>query len=278
MQQMEVADYANERPRRGRSEGTNKTERRRLCHLLFLGFGVLFIIQVILSVSLRFTLYSSKECNATDVSDRNQVKEVQTDYEEKRPGHCNGLEETIKALTGDKNLLENRYNELTSVMQTVQEENNRLKMNLSEPSKCVSSQPCPADWREINSRCYFLSTEKKTWEHSRKYCQSKDADLVVISSRQELRTLYRLDGDADLLFWIGLSDITGTTGWKWVDGSALTEPFWQSGQPDRSPTKVEDCVEMYHFNPAMASWVDVPCGVERRWLCEKDPCPLLERA
>ncbi len=54
-----------------------------------------------------------------------------------------------------------------------------------ELSGRVSSQQCPADWKEINSRCYFLSTERKTWEDSRKDCQSKNADLVVINSEQE---------------------------------------------------------------------------------------------
>lgn len=109
---------------------------------------------------------------------------------------------------------------------------------------------CPADWRYINSKCYFLSTEKRTWENSRKYCQSKGADLVVIESEQEQvcvcvcvfyswcsgrtfkviviyhftqqRALYRLDGDAELLFWIGLHDTSGD--FKWVDGSALNKP------------------------------------------------------
>lgn len=32
--------------------------------------------------------------------------------------------------------------------------------------------------------------------------------------------LYRLDGDAYLLFWIGLYDTAGN--FKWVDGSVLT--------------------------------------------------------
>lgn len=125
-----------------------------------------------------------------------------------------------------------------------------------ELSSCVSSQQCPPDWRDINSRCYFLSTEQKTWEDSRKYCQSKGADLVVINSEEEQvqftklcpglqyvctlvaekmfwsqsyifcdlnqqRALYRMDGNQDLLFWIGLHDTTGT--FKWVDGSALTK-------------------------------------------------------
>ncbi|KAM9363198.1 C-type lectin domain family 17, member A-like [Symphorus nematophorus] len=138
-------------------------------------------------------------------------------------------------------------------------------------SGCVSSQRCPAGWRDISSRCYFLSTESKTWEDSRKYCQSQGADLVVINSEQEQRALYRLDGNVYLLFWIGLHHPAGT--FKWVDGSALTKPFWQSTQLDfGGPNNVEDCVEMYHFNSVLANWNDAPCGSKRRWLCERSTC------
>ena len=119
-----------------------------------------------------------------------------------------------------------------------------------EPTGCVSALQCPENWRKVNSRCYFLSTEEKTWEDSRRDCQSRGADLVVIDSEQEQvkdsqsvfgsdlwtildvevmfydqqRALYQLDGTNYLVFWIGLSDTTGTNQWTWVDGSALTNP------------------------------------------------------
>ncbi|XP_008288889.1 CD209 antigen-like isoform X2 [Stegastes partitus] len=133
-----------------------------------------------------------------------------------------------------------------------------------------SSQLCPPGWTEIQSRCYFLSTEHKSWEDSRNYCQSNGADLVVINSEEEQRAIYRLDEDGWLLFWIGLKGTNGA--FRWVDGSALTKPFWKVGQPDHGgPNNVEDCVEMYHHDPALANWNDAPCGHGRRWLCEKDP-------
>uniref|UniRef100_A0A3Q2PW35 C-type lectin domain-containing protein n=1 Tax=Fundulus heteroclitus TaxID=8078 RepID=A0A3Q2PW35_FUNHE len=123
---------------------------------------------------------------------------------------------------------------------------------------CASSQ-CPADWRELNSRCYFLSTETQTWEGSRKHCQSQGAELVVINSEQEQY----------LLFWIGLHGKNGM--FQWVDGSALETPFWQRRQPDHGgPNNNEDCVEMYHKEPVLLSWNDAPCGHQRHWLCEKD--------
>ncbi|XP_018520423.1 C-type lectin domain family 4 member M [Lates calcarifer] len=275
MQQMEMLDSVNEQPRCGQKcRNTNQTERRFI-QLLFLSFGVLCITQAILNVSLRLTLYSNKEstppfCNTTHITDQNQKKKLGIDYDQKRLGDCNRLHERFNALTRDKNLLENRNTELNNRIMTLEEERDRLKMILRELSGSVTSQQCPTDWKNIRSRCYFLSSESKTWEESRRYCLSKGADLVVINTEQEQRDLYRLDGTSNLLFWIGLHDTGGT--FKWVDGSALTKPFWQSGQPDRGgPNNREDCVEMYHSNPVLANWNDAPCGSKRHWLCEMDP-------
>ncbi|XP_056225735.1 asialoglycoprotein receptor 1-like isoform X1 [Seriola aureovittata] len=285
IQQIEMLDYINEQPRPGqeRSRDTNQTERR-LTQLLFLSFGVLCVIQAILNISLRLALYSGKEsspldCNTTHISD--QKKEVEMNCERKRPGyHCNRLQERFNALTRDRDMLENRNNELNNEKKDLEEERDRLKMMLrglnksslriltSGQSDGASSQKCPADWREINSRCYFLSSEQKTWGESRKYCQRNGSDLVVIDSEQEQAALYRLDGNTDLLFWIGLYNTNGI--FKWVDGSALTKSFWQDGQPGDGGPNREDCVEMYHFNPLKANWNDAPCGQKRRWLCETD--------
>uniref|UniRef100_A0A3B4Z363 C-type lectin domain-containing protein n=1 Tax=Stegastes partitus TaxID=144197 RepID=A0A3B4Z363_9TELE len=85
-----------------------------------------------------------------------------------------------------------------------------------------SSQRCPPDWREIQSKCYFLSTEMKTWEDSRKYCQRNGSDLVVINSQQE-QVLCSSSALVDmyLLFWIGLKGTNRV--FRWVDGSALKD-------------------------------------------------------
>ncbi|XP_074486693.1 C-type lectin domain family 4 member E-like [Sebastes fasciatus] len=278
MQQIEMADYVNERPRREqkRRGDTTQTERR-LCHLLFLGFGVLFIIQAILNISLRLTLYSSKDstysnCNATDFRDQNQVKEEENYCEKKKSGEYNRSQDRINALTRDNSRLENRITELTNKIKNLEEE--RVRLKLRELSGCSSSQQCPAGWRLINCRCYFLSTEKKTWMDSRIYCLSKDADLVVINSEEEQKSLYRLNGNVPA-YWIGLHVPTGSTRWKWVDGSALTKSSWMPGQPNRNPMKVEDCVTMYLFYPELANWHDIPCSTKQRWLCEKDQCSCL---
>uniref|UniRef100_A0A4W5R887 C-type lectin domain-containing protein n=1 Tax=Hucho hucho TaxID=62062 RepID=A0A4W5R887_9TELE len=124
---------------------------------------------------------------------------------------------------------------------------------------------CPKGWRMLGSSCYFLSTETKTWEESRQDCLKRAADLVIINSREE-----QLDGDADLLVWIGLTDSVNEGTWKWVDGTPLTTLYWKSGQPDHGgPNNEEDCVEVYHRDSVFANWNDAPCDHRLRWICEK---------
>ncbi|XP_029950546.1 C-type lectin domain family 10 member A-like [Salarias fasciatus] len=275
MQELEMVDYDNDGPgRRERPRGHKDKPERRLFMPLFLGFGVLCIIQGILNISLRVAYYSSKTsaCNLTHVGGKpTTAPKVAVDCQEMKNRQCNKLQERFNALTADKNLLENTNNILNNRIKELEEEVQRLQMNTMDMSGCTSSQRCPTGWREINSRCYFLSTEMKTWQNSRRHCQSENADLVVISSPEEQRAIYRLDGEAYLLFWIGLQGTDGN--FRWVDGSALTNQFWQVGQPDHGgPNNVEDCVEMYHHNPLLTSWNDAPCGQRRRWMCEKEPC------
>lgn len=42
-----------------------------------------------------------------------------------------------------------------------------------------------AEWRRFGSSCYYRSAERKNWADGRTDCQSRGADLVVISSREE---------------------------------------------------------------------------------------------
>uniref|UniRef100_A0A4W5JUD2 C-type lectin domain-containing protein n=1 Tax=Hucho hucho TaxID=62062 RepID=A0A4W5JUD2_9TELE len=129
---------------------------------------------------------------------------------------------------------------------------------------------CPNGWRLLGSRCYFLSTEMKTWEESRQDCLERRADLVIINSREEQKLLYQLDGDTYLLVWIGLTDSVNEGTWKWVDGTPLTTSYWKSGQPDHGgPNNEEDCVEVYHRDSVFANWNDAPCDHRLRWICEK---------
>ncbi|TDH09102.1 hypothetical protein EPR50_G00083210 [Perca flavescens] len=132
MQQTEVSDYVNDspRPKQKGSGDANQTERR-LCQVLLLSFGLLCVIQAILNVSLRLTLYSThSDCNATNFSYQDQVKKVQKDCEGELPGQCNRLQERFNALTLDKYQLANRNTELNNMIKDLQRERDRLRTSL----------------------------------------------------------------------------------------------------------------------------------------------------
>ncbi|XP_034447658.1 asialoglycoprotein receptor 1-like [Hippoglossus hippoglossus] len=266
----ELPDYINEQPRHGQkcSSNTNQTERR-IPQLLLLSFGVLCILQAVLNISLRLSLNSSQEsapsvCNTT--TNQNKKMDVVNDCERKKTRGFNSLQERFSALTRETNRLQNRNSILNNMISNVKEERDQLKRMIREQRGCVSSQQCPTGWIEMNSRCYFQSTDFLTWEESRNYCKSQGADLVVINSEQELLSLGHLTSRFPE-YWIGLHRTNGD--FRWVDGSALTKESWEPVDL-RSSYK---CVSMNLFTSVQDSWSTAPCRQRHLWLCETDLCP-----
>ncbi|KAM4583845.1 uncharacterized protein PAE49_003656 [Odontesthes bonariensis] len=110
MQEIEM-DNIYEEPQciREISRDTNRAEKR-VCRLFVLSFGILCIIQASLNLSLRLTSH---------VSDN-------------KTGKLNELQETIKALSRDRDMLQNRISELLNMMRAVEEERDKLKMKLND--------------------------------------------------------------------------------------------------------------------------------------------------
>ncbi|XP_033980683.1 C-type lectin domain family 6 member A-like isoform X2 [Trematomus bernacchii] len=124
-----------------------------------------------------------------------------------------------------KNELQTRYNKL----------NNNY-------SQLVSGKLCPGGWKRFGCSCYFKSDKRKTWYDSRSDCEQRGADLVVINNKEEQKFVNEFNSQGEA--WIGLQATKGTstpTGWvyewEWVDGSLLTEMFWESGTPNHFSTQ-----------------------------------------
>lgn len=140
---------------------------------------------------------------------------------------------------------------------------------------------CLPGWNLINSMCYYIAfsenTPRRTWEEGRQYCKSFDADLIKIDSREKLLAIsnlittyhnpsvqYSASG-----FWIGARDVDEEGVWKWLDGTQLSEGFWNYGEPNNQGN--EDCAAVYpapNKNP-FKSWNDAPCSHHLKWICEK---------
>ncbi|XP_073480469.1 uncharacterized protein [Aquarana catesbeiana] len=134
-----------------------------------------------------------------------------------------------------------------------------------------SSNPlCSEGWRHYGLSCYYLSSDSKPWNASKKDCEDRKAHLVVINSEEEMKFLRGIANRKS--FWIGLTDVDGT--WRWVDGTSydITPKFWGKDQPDDWKDHGlggggEDCAALKDGN----DWNDAPCSEKllEKYICEK---------
>uniref|UniRef100_A0A8B9GS29 C-type lectin domain-containing protein n=1 Tax=Astyanax mexicanus TaxID=7994 RepID=A0A8B9GS29_ASTMX len=116
-------------------------------------------------------------------------------------------------------------------------------------------------WIDFSSSIYYVSAEKKSWTESRDDCRKREADLVIINSREEQVSERERERESERKAWIGLSDGETEGVWKWVDGSELITKFWITGEPNGKGD--EDCALTDRY------WADYPCNSQFNWICEK---------
>uniref|UniRef100_A0A669D2X1 C-type lectin domain-containing protein n=1 Tax=Oreochromis niloticus TaxID=8128 RepID=A0A669D2X1_ORENI len=137
----------------------------------------------------------------------------------------------------------------TSIKQQLQNQNNNC------------SGKCPDRWTRFGSSCYFKSTERKTWSDSRRDCQDKGADLVMINSKEEQEFINELNMRGES--WIGLERYSQKHEWKWVDGSLLTEMFWAPGKQSDSLVYYAACCD------SDGRWTQSYDPESKTFICEK---------
>ncbi|XP_056124451.1 C-type lectin domain family 17, member A-like [Rhinichthys klamathensis goyatoka] len=180
-------------------------------------------------------------------------------------------EETHQLLTRNTNLTEERDELLTRNMQLIKERDGLSSSNLDlikhrdqlnkEKNDLSKSLREKDGWIYYKSSLYFLSTEKKSWTESRRYCTERGADLIIINNREELGFVKKIS--ANVKVWIGVTDGDVENTWKWVDGSTLNSGFWVSGEPNSFKGIDEDCA--LNNGPGFA---DYPCNDAFQWICE----------
>ncbi|XP_064819218.1 uncharacterized protein LOC135536925 [Oncorhynchus masou masou] len=294
----EVNEENRNRLTRSVKTETHLSDRRLRLYRLAAGcFGVLCVLQVTLNISLRLAFFHSNRereqlngCYNTglaqvgDQPDTSSIMDLCTERDQCRMNR-NQLERERDNEKMDKKQLLERNTALATERDRLRKCISLLTNEKVVPSICGTERvvegsgmavqmmrtvlKCPTGWKMLGSRCYFLSTERKTWQESRLDCLNREADLVIINSRQEQKLLYQLHGDADLLVWIGLTDSVNEGTWIWVDSTPLTTSYWKRGKPDHGGTNNKDCVEVNHRDSVLANWNDAPCNHMLRWICEK---------
>ncbi|KAL7404494.1 hypothetical protein ABVT39_015586 [Epinephelus coioides] len=176
--------------------------------------------------------------------------------------YTKGVSEWVQLQSSYNNLSAER-DQMQKGFEAITKDKNDLQTKLLSDTE----KKCCDRWVKLGSSCYYVSTEQKTWTESRKECQSKGADLVIINSEEEQKFVIKFDKR----IWIGLTDQDEEGVWKWVDGTALTAKYWYAPQPDDGGQLgvKEDCAEMYvKSSDPLLKWNDNPCSHRNYWVCE----------
>ncbi|XP_065146832.1 C-type lectin domain family 2 member B-like [Paramisgurnus dabryanus] len=110
-------------------------------------------------------------------------------------------------------------------------------------------------WIYYNLSFYYISSEGRSRNESRRDCEQRGADLVIINNKEEQEFLLKATAGQ---YWIGLSKELEV--WKWVDDTKLALSFWINRHPRHSET----CAAT-----SSSGWVSYSCDRNQRWICEK---------
>ncbi|XP_076869718.1 uncharacterized protein LOC143520969 isoform X2 [Brachyhypopomus gauderio] len=190
---------------RTRSAGTAV---HRLYRTGLLCLGVMCIIQATLNVVLRI-LSSVAQDNSTDQT--NKEDQVQNFFKN-LTAEKDQLETIYKQLQRERDQLQTRYEQL----RRERDQSNAQMRTCEENFQRLKASTCPSGWVTIGSSIYYVSMTTNTWSLSRKDCEERGADLVVINSREEQDFIRGLA----VHVWIGLMETDSV--WTWVDGTSLS--------------------------------------------------------
>ncbi|XP_039461836.1 C-type lectin domain family 12 member B-like [Oreochromis aureus] len=221
--EVQMIDDGEQHPDVGLQEAGDDTQKKLPAgkRSRFRGFevnlGVLYLL-ILAAITTRYALNKSENKRLHAEYDKlNHVYNTKKNHTE--------LQDELQDTKTNLTQLQSSYDKLSKNHSQLQEEVKKLKEK-------IEGKWCPDRWRRFGCSCYFKSTERKTWSDSRRDCQDKGADLVMINSKEEQKFVNELNMRG--YSWIGLraKQTSGGYKWEWVDGSALTETFWANGLQD----------------------------------------------
>ncbi|XP_067098585.1 CD209 antigen-like isoform X1 [Osmerus mordax] len=296
---MEMDQYVNVPEAKKNNLDTRLSPGSGVITVVAVSFGLLCVLQASLNISLRLIYWR----NWTDESQMNQTEErdqLQISYDKlsnekgqlqisynklsnekgqlqisynKLSNEKGQLQISYDKLSNEKGQLQISYDKLSTQKRQLQISHNRLeneKKTLQTEITTLNSRiracsPCNHGWTKLDSSCYYISTEQKTWEESRQDCRQRGARLVIINSEKEQELLTLLN----IRVWIGLWDKNSNRVWKWVDGASLDNGrYWKVGEPNNYGGTSEDCVEIRPENDGLMNWNDDKCSFQKNWVCE----------
>ncbi len=119
----------------------------------------------------------------------------------------------------------------------------------------------------VASRSYGFCPAGAQWQAARTQCAVFGGDLLRIDDAAENAAVAGLPEPQSPIgggWFIGLTDAGARGAFVWVDGGGLSFASWLAGEPNDAGGN-EDCAEM---EQAGGGWNDIPCDLERAFICE----------
>jgi hypothetical protein len=133
--------------------------------------------------------------------------------------------------------------------------------------ECHLVDPCPPNWDQFGQSCYMLTKHAKSFDKTRKVCQTLDADLAVVKSKQQHDFIHSLMKAKNITnIYLGATDRESESHFKWVDGTMVDDGYtkWDENQPDDQGKGHENCLEIRRNR-----WNDIGCNQEFLGACQK---------
>ncbi|XP_007578787.1 oxidized low-density lipoprotein receptor 1 isoform X1 [Poecilia formosa] len=173
------------------------------------------------------------------------------------------LTQEIERLTRERDKLSQEREELKESLEFIQKFDTFSVKDNCPNKRC---KPCLQDWIIFKKKCYLFYNEPapwKTWEQSRRFCQDRRADLVVIDDLEEQEFVNKhINHDKHNGYWMGLQHLNSK--WTWVDGRADTLGFWMK---QTVTTPAPKALVVPRQNPS-ESWKKADNVFLNKFICE----------
>ncbi|XP_067370813.1 CD209 antigen-like protein E [Channa argus] len=247
-------------PQNGESQSEKKPRsvKRSFPRLFTVSLVVLYIL-ILAGIIIRYVLVTleNDQLQTRYNSLRNMYNQSQN--------HLKEFEERITDMSVNNSQLQDEVKQLKNKPEDMSISYSRLQAEMKQLKDQTEGKLCPRGWKRFGCSCYFKSTEKKTWSDSRRDCEKRGSDLVIINSKEEQKfvTEMNLNGDS----WIGLMTKQTSRGWtwEWVDRSSLTDTFWAKGQQHSTDRSFAACCDQ------QGKWTQIKhyYNYHSNWMCEK---------
>lgn len=129
---------------------------------------------------------------------------------------------------------------------------------------------------DYNDHRYEVYSNSVDWQTAKHFCEQKGGHLVTITSTDENNVIKNNVRDlSNDRYWLGLTDISLQSKWKWITDEPFSFKNWSNGEPNNTAG-----IETYsEFNASNGSWNDLrgfACiSLNIGFICEYDTIPII---